>query len=100
LVIENEVLKEDQFQRLIFDRPELDILVSHQNKSKAGGFKFLSDRVQKRLKMGKFQIDYLVPDLWKNPNQMLTVGEEDQDLLHSVAVPQLDKVGFLLDHNN
>ena len=92
LVIENEILREDQFQRLIFDRPELDIQVSHQHSLKTGGFKFLSDRIHKRLKMGKFQLDYVVPNLWGDSSTMITVQENDHDLLHSVAVPQLDKV--------
>jgi hypothetical protein len=96
IVVEDELIKEDQFQRLIFDIPELDILVSHRNASRQGGFKFLSDRVQERIKKKSFKIDYFVPDLWKNSSKMLTIEEENQDLLHIVEVPQLDKVNICL----
>lgn len=93
IVIDHQLMREDQFHRILFDRPELNILVERKSKEEAGGFRYLADRVGKQFKSGKFRVDYVVPDLWKDERKMLLVDEEEQDLLQTVAVPQLDKVG-------
>lgn len=93
IVVDHQLMQEDQFHRILFDRPELNILVQQKSSEKSGGFRYLANRVHERCKRGKFKVDYILPDLWNDQQKLLMVDDQEQDLLQTVAVPQLDKVG-------
>lgn len=92
VVIDQNLMDEEQFQRVVFDSRELHVLVEQKKIERKKGFGYLAHKVHERTKRGNFQIDYVVPDLWKNHSKLVVVNEDEHDLLHSVGIPQIDKV--------
>lgn len=93
-MIDQGLMNEEQFQRVVFGSQELHISIEQNKIQRPKGFRFLSEKVHERTKKGKFKIDYIVPDLWRDPRKFVVVDEDEHNLLHSVAIPQLDKVLF------
>lgn len=97
VVINTKILDESQFQKIVFGKTDLNLSVEYRHHQKETGLQSLGRRVGERIKKGRFKVDYLVPDLWKDSSKLIVVTENDHDLLHNVAIPQFEKVIYFFE---
>jgi hypothetical protein len=92
IVVDTKTLNENQFQKVVFNKTDLNLSVEHRGDKKTGGFMYMAKRVRERIKKGRFKVDYVIPDIWKQDHKFVIMTENDQDMMHNVMVPHFEKV--------
>ena len=92
LVIKFRLLNEEQFQRIAFNKKFVGLNIKDEKEDTVKDIEALKHEMTQRRRKNKFRVEYLIPDLWEDPEQFVICKKEKSDLLHSVVVPYLDKV--------
>lgn len=92
VVVENQMISAETFVKIVFLKNNLFFILCVENDDHIENFNFLSQRIINRIKSKSFKVDFVIPELWGNPNRFHLMNESKMDHKQIVHVPFFEKV--------
>jgi hypothetical protein len=94
LVIDKKCINEDQFYRVALNQKFDNLFIRKENSSEY----YTIDKLKRKSTMKGLKINYFVPEIWNNNQEVFTVCNKDNTTLtQTTLIPQLDKVNGLIN---